>query len=82
MFQSKSKNKKCVWTAQAWSNCMYGLFEKRSKKELKSVICLPFGRHFAKMAECPKGAKGVAQWTSMSAQQCPKGAQRCPRVPI
>ena len=57
----------CVWTAQAWSDCMYTLLENRSKKDLNSVVVLTFletlfqdGR--SGLQGVSKGCQRVAPW--------------------
>ena len=87
----------CVWTAQAWSNCMYSLLEKSSKKDLNFVIFFTFWETLWKDGR--SGLQGVPKGCQRSGpvdpnvgpampKRCPKvskGAhlvpKGCPRVP-
>ena len=83
----------CVWTAQAWTDCMSTLLEKRSKNDPMSVVPCTCGRSGLQGVSkgCQMGApvdpnvsQGSpkrAQRVAKGAQRCPKGAQRCPRMP-
>ena len=73
----------CVWTAQAWSNCMYSLLEKRSKKDLKSVVVLTFLETLCKDGR--SGLQGVPKGCQRSGPVGPNVGlampKRCPKVP-
>ena len=72
----------CVWTAQAWSNCMYSLLEKRSKKDLNSVIFLTFWETLWKDGR--SGLQGVPKGCQRSGPVDPNVGpampKRCPKV--
>ena len=72
----------CVWTAQAWSDCMYTLPEKRPEMELTIVFVFDcFGDFFPGGAKLlPRGVHGVPRGRPGVPKGCP-GRARCHRWP-
>ena len=71
----------CVWTAQAWTDCMSTLLEKRSKNDPISVIPWTCGRSGLQGVSkgCQRGAPvdpNVSQGSPKRAQRVAKGTQR------
>ena len=74
----------CVWTAQAWTDCMSTLLEKRSKNDPISVIPWTCGRSGLQGVSkgCQRAAPvdpNVSQGSPKRAQRVAKGAQRYPK---
>ena len=88
--------KMCVWTAQAWSDCMYTLPEKRPEMELKIMFFYLFGDFFLGGAKLlprgvhgvprgrpgvPKGRPGRARCRRWPAKKCQRDATESKRLP-
>ena len=74
----------CVWTAQAWTDCMSTLLEKRSKNDPISVIPWTCGRSGLQGVSkgCQRGAPvdpNLSRGSPKRAQRVAKGAQRVPK---
>ena len=90
--ESRKMCKMWVWTAPAWSDCMYTLPKNTLEMELKIMFFfLSFLRRLQRRAKvaakgCPCGAKGVpgeakscCQGMSMGCQGAPRDTKKVPR---
>ena len=76
----------CVWTAQAWTDCMSTLLEKRSKNDPISVVPWTCGRSGLQGVSkgCQRGApvaSNVSQESQKRIQSVAKGAQGIAKRP-
>ena len=89
--ESRKMCKMWVWTAPAWSDCMYTLPKNTLEMDLKIMICLIIFETFTEEGQsCCQGmsmrcqgvpgeAKSRCQGMSMGCQGAPRGIKKVPR---